>query len=822
MTIKKFALLSLFCAGTIFPLLAQPQTGAYRRAPGIITGQVWDAELATPIEYANVVLYRQLDTTRSQWRAMDTGRVVTGTITDAQGKFLLQDVPPGRFQVEISFIGYKTRRLDNVLVTPDGKVDLGRINLEQTALTMPEREVTAEKPRLEYRIDKKVINVAQDPALQSGTAVDVLEKVPSVKVDLEGNVTLRGLASFTVLIDGRPSQLEGNEALQQIPASTIERIELVTNPSVKYDPEGKAGIINVILKKQTRAGFSGILNLNAGNNNNFGGNMLLSLRQGIASFSIAPSINQMNFPGSRKSERWIKTPENETTFTTALGNTLFGGRFYGLRLGAEIQPNPQNYLGIGIRMEGRSGNRNQESDNWEWNSVSAETTAYKSKSSSINTGIQFSATIDASHNLGKKGHELTLRSSYGRNMHNDSTQTEDNTTDSLLDGRRTVEIRQGQRLDLKLDYTLPGREKDRFEAGYQTRLRFGPNATNRVAAFNPATGSYESLPQYSHTSNQKEQTHSLYATYSGNYKNFGALLGLRTEFTGRTVVIDDSSFSPLNRWNLFPSLHLSYQLPGENQLMASYTRRIDPPRGWDLAPVLTWMDAKNARQGNPNLKPEYIDSYEAGFLAHLGKHRVAVDGYCRFTHNLIERLQQPYQGSAILHTVANVGTDRALGVEANLDLAPFPWWNINLTGSIYDYRLILPDSTQKSFNYETGLTTDITLPTSTRFQFSLNYESPSASAQGTEAGHIWTNAAVRQALFNRQLLITFSVRDIFASSFHEDKTWGETFYSYNRLSRRGPMFSLGITYNLNNYRQQKRRQNSEEQEEEQQPLDYGY
>ncbi|MEO0074020.1 MAG: carboxypeptidase regulatory-like domain-containing protein, partial [candidate division WOR-3 bacterium] len=304
-------LLSLFISATSFAL-AQPDPGMRpplpNAPPATITGRVEDSELNVPVEYANVVLYRQRDSAAT-----------TGTVTRADGSFVLTGLRPGRYRVEVSFIGYRTWSSDEVRLSPGESRDLGLIKLQQRAVAVEGTEVTAERPRLEFRIDKKIVNVAQNPSVQSGTAVDALENTPGIKVDAENNVTLRGSSNFTVLIDGRPTLLEGSEALQQIPASTIENIEIITNPSAKYDPEGIAGIINVILKKRRQQGLAGMLNLTGGLPERYGGNLLLNLRSGIATATLGVNFDRMYFPGTRTVESWtrsIDTAAGQTDTTT--------------------------------------------------------------------------------------------------------------------------------------------------------------------------------------------------------------------------------------------------------------------------------------------------------------------------------------------------------------------------------------------------------------------------------------------------------------------------------------------------------------------------
>ncbi len=788
----------------VIPLVtAQPRGQMPIKGNGIISGFVWDGELSHPIEYANVVLYRQRDSS-----------MVNGTVTDERGRFTLTELPPGRYYLEVSFIGFKTSRIPDIQLGPDSRVNLGKIELQPAVIRMPEVEATAEKPKLEYRIDKKVINVAQNPALQSGSAVDALEQAPAVKVDIEGNVTLRGLSSFTVLIDGRPSPLEGSEALKQIPATTIERIEIVTNPSAKYDPEGKAGIINVILKKQRQSGISGILNLNTGNYGQFGGSLLLSARNRLGTFFIAPNLNRFAFPGTREATTWTITRTGDTIYRTSSGDMIYARKVYGLRAGAELQLTPNNRLNLSGRIGGNQGNRGQRALYKTWGTGKNETLNFTGGTDARDYGNQYSLDLNFSHNFGKKENELAINAGLFGNLHNDSTRTEDSVAGRISDGRMTLNNRYGNRLNLKIDYTLPLREKDKLEAGYQANLRLGPNQQSKLALFDTATQTYLSDTTYHHNSNQTENVQAVYATYSLNYRQFGALLGLRTEYSTRGVKIDGQTATPISQLDLFPSLHLSYSFPGERQLMASYTRRIDRPRGWDLSPFITWLDPKNVRQGNPNLKPEYIDAFEAGFLLPLGRSRLTLDGYYRLTHNLIQRFDSIYQDDIILHTVKNAGTDRAVGLEANLDINLFRLWNINLTGDLYDYRLRKDNNTDTtSFNWNIGITTDLTFPTGTRLQIQGRYESPTVTTQGREGASLFSSISARQALFNRQLLLTISARDIFASSFYEGETRGENFYTWSRFGRKGLSFSLGLTYNFNNYKPERRRTTEDHEEE---------
>lgn len=796
---------------------AQPGPGRESGGPGSIpqgtlSGRVFDADLNVPIEYANVVLYSLRDSSQ-----------VTGGITGPDGRFRLTGLRPGRFYLEVSFIGYKSRVIADVQLAPGAKVDMGLITLQQAVVAVQGVEAVAERPKLEYRIDKKVLDVGRQATAASGTAVDVLENAPSVKVDIEGNVSLRGSQNFTVLVDGRPTVFEPSEALQQIPASTIDKVEIITNPSAKYDPEGVSGIINVILKKQKRSGLNGIVNANGGWGGQYGGDFLFSYRHGIATSFIGANYNRRSFPGTRETERWTRYGDT-TSYINASGDSKWNPRFEGLRAGTDLQFTERDRTSVAGRYGSRNMNNSTTGAYEEWTEPGADTTSHGSTNSSVHGGGFFSLDLDHQHrfslvNNGREQHQLLGRLGYRYRGGDDETKTE--LTDSAkvpTSGWRTVESGPGGSFDARLDYTLPFGEKGKFEAGYGARMA-SSEEQNKAYEYNPAADSYEFRDEYSHTSRYTDAIHSLYSTGSAELGKFGFQAGLRGEYQGRAIeLVGELEPFALDRWDYFPTLHLSYRLPAEAQLMASYTRRIDRPRGWSLTPFLTWVDAYNVRQGNPDLKPEYISSYEAGFLKPFGANRVSVDAYYRVTTNKTEHVQSVYRENVILHTSANVGTDHALGVEGMLDLNPFKWWTVNLSGDVYDYRVVLGrDSSNKSFNWGGRLENEFRLPTNTRLQLNVRYRSPSASAQGTQAARFTTDVAVRQQFLNRQLSVTLQARDILGTGGHESTSGGENFHSYMNFRRGSPVLMLNVQWNFNNYRPERRQRATGEEELE--PID---
>ena len=788
-------------AATVF---AQPGRGPGPGRPaGTIAGHVYDAELNVPVEYANVVLYRQSDSTQ-----------VNGTITGDDGTWRITPVPPGRYYVEVSFIGYRPSTVSGVGVTPGATVNVGSTPLHQAAVAVEGTETVAERPTLTFEIDKKVVEVGKMATSRSGNAVDVLEDVPSVQVDVEGNVSLRGSENFTVLVDNRPSVLDASDALQQIPAASIDRIEIITNPSAKYDPEGVSGIINVLLKKEKSSGVSGTASVNAGLQGSYGGEFLFSYRRGIANLYLGGNYNHRAWPGTRSSESWTRNGDT-TNYVSASGESEGGGTFSGLRGGAELRLGTRDLTSISGSWGGRDFGRGQQAAYLEWTVPGTDTLAWLSDDWGGRGGSYWRASLDHVHTFGPDKHTLSARVNYGaRDFVSENITELFDSAGVQTEGRRSIEQGPRRRLDLSLDYVLPLRENDRLEAGYSGRIG-GPVEERQSWVYNPQADTYEFQEEYSHRTETRRRIHALYALYAGDLKPLGFQAGLRGEHVDRSIELVGDTLDPftLVRWDLFPTLHLSYDLPARQQVMASYTRRIHRPRAWYLEPYETWRDAYNVNRGNPDLKPEYIDAFEAGYQLPFGQSRLTFEGFWRITHDNVERIQQPYEGypNVILHTVTNAGTARSIGAEVMLDFRPVKWWNASLTGETYDYRvegeLNGRAFSRSSLNWGGRLSNSFYLPTNTMLQVNTRYRSPSVSAQGEREGHVSADLAVRQQFFKRQLTVTLQARDVLNTRRHEFTSGGgedDDFYTHYEFDRAWPSLRLNVTWNFNNYRPDRR------------------
>ncbi|MEO0078056.1 MAG: TonB-dependent receptor, partial [candidate division WOR-3 bacterium] len=474
--------------------------GPYQGPTATITGRVFDANLKNPVEYANVVLYRQRDSSQ-----------VTGTVTTATGQFELTGIAPGRYYIEVSFIGYRNRTVRDLQVGPGAKLDLGRIELRQTAVAVDGVEAVAERPELSYRIDKKVVDVSRMATAASGTAVDVLENVPSVKVDVEGNVSLRGSQNFTVLIDGAPSPIEGSDALQQIPAATIDRIEIITNPSARHDPEGVSGIVNVILKKQRQAGISGIASTDLSWPRRYGGSILVNYRLNGLSLFGGADVRHGGFPGTRLTESWTQDTAGNRTYSNSTGTGERRHDSYGLRAGGDYRFSNHDRTSISLRYGDHGFGMSQQATYERWRLPEADTTRELSCDTSRRGGNHLSVNLEHQHGFGREGHQLSGSVNYLRRSGTDRSVNLllDTTGRNIISGRRQEEKGPRQPLRLKLDYSLPLRIDDKLEAGVQAGIHRA-RSESRVWEYDRAADSFRD----SQTVTYADNVTAVYAQYA--------------------------------------------------------------------------------------------------------------------------------------------------------------------------------------------------------------------------------------------------------------------------------------------------------------------
>ncbi len=765
---------------------------------GKINGKIIDAETKVPMEYANVAIYSKKDS-----------KLITGGIANEAGLFEIVDLPFGAYYVEANFIGFEKTKISDVKIIPNSTtVDVGTIELSVSRQQVGAVDVIAERNRIEYKIDKKVINVTNDINAAGGSAVTVLENTPSVEVDIDGNVSLRGSTSFTVYIDGRPSVLSGSDALKQIPSSAIQNIEIITNPSVKYDPDGMAGIINVVMKKNVLSGINGIINVNLGTGNKYGTDLMLNYKTKKYNLFFGGNWNDETNSGTMHSNR--ETYQNDTTtFLTTdgrrdhthAGKQLKGGFDYYLTDKTSITVSSE--LGSYDFSEIGGGNLHKYQFPANIDVYSVQDNIATRTGNYVTANASFLTKFDEAglHKL-EGSFDYRNRPGFSHGTINEIVSDANyQRTNEALSQVITDENSTSNDYRMKLDYTLPLKEGAKFEAGLQSRME----NENEIFSF---SNFGVNDPKYTSDMYFKEDIHSIYSTYTGNLKGIQFMLGLRGEYNKRSI--DHSKADKpytLNRLDVFPSAHFSYELADKSQFMTSYSRRINRPDGRDLDPFPNYMNQYTIRIGNPELKPEYTDSYEFSYMRKFGDSFISFETFYRTTNDLMTRSTTVTDGISYMST-QNLNRDYSSGAEIMGNINATKWLLLNASFTIYNYKLkgeLDGKSIDKqSTNYSGRLNATVKFTPDSRLQLTGFYRGPSVSAQGDQKSMIFTNLAYRQDFMKKKLSATLSVRDLLGTAKFEGTSYGENFKSTFRMTREPRVLMLTLSYKINNYKMDKK------------------
>lgn len=787
MIIVRMTLISLILISVTYAQQTPVDSG------GTVTGRVYDQETGNPVEFANVILFSSADSSKSALDA--TGR---------NGEFTLRHIRPGFYFLQIQIIGYALRVIDQIHILRLRRAyNLGRIYISPTAIRLPNVVSEGRRSAVTYELDKQVIDVSQIKTALAGTAADVLENVPSVNVDINGNVSLRGSSSFQVLVDGRPSVMNAQDALQQIPASSIKSIEIMTNPTAKYDASGSAGIINIVLRKNSNLGLSGIVNLMGGLDDKYGGNFILQYKTPFLSYDFGLDLNRRSYPGTNKQEKQFIIGSN-TSFLNSDGNMLWQRIVSGVRGGLGFNFDRSDNLTLGGRYGTRAFHRFATLNFSQWTVEDPQKLYYLDNTNHNHSGNFYELNANYQHEFGKNGHEIVGNVSYQYSSSDETSMSTATQFATQIGGTKTTELGPQHELRGNIDYTLPIGKYEKFSAGSEFFSRIYQDI-NKLFVFDTTTSAFDFQAPYSHDNNFNRTRFAAYSMFSDRWDSLQVQIGFRTEYTYQLVAQTDTNQRfTFSRWDYFPSLHTSYSFAGGTQIMASYTRRIDRPDGGDLEPFYSWFDANNVHLGNPTVRPDLIDSYDVGVQTGVGPITLSNDVYYRFTHDKRKDIFSVYAPNVTLRTVANVGTDQSLGYEFGVAFNPVSFWQLNLMGDIYDYKISgviasIPFSNE-SVDWNIKSNNTFSFSPSTEVQLNTRYYSPSVTAQGTWGGYFTTDLAVKQEIIGKTLTLTLQANDLFSTGRREFTSQGVDFYNYNYYYRRAPMVVLNLRYTFNNYK----------------------
>jgi len=770
-----------------------------------ISGVILDEETDQPMEYANVAVYSAQDSS-----------LVTGGITNENGEFEITGVGYGVFFLEANFIGFDKTKVENISLDSDSfVVDIGKIDLTPSAVALDAVNVVADKAAVEYKLDKKVVNVSQVISAVGGTAVDVLENTPSVQVDIEGNVSLRGSSNFTVLIDGRPSVLSGSDALRQIPSSALENIEIITNPSAKYEPDGTAGIINLVMKKNAMNGLNGIVNASVGTGDKYRGDFTLNYRTEKVNYFIGADWRDETNYGNmfRSTETFLG---DTTEYLNMNGSRDFVRGGHNFKAGADLYLSENTTLTLagelGKSKSERSGGGETENFTIPAGeavySVNEETSARENDFYSLNANFQ--------HKFNDEGHRLEASAFYsGEEGTDDEMEGEIlsdavfNKTNEYLTRVSSMETEEENEFRFKLDYTNPFSESGRFEAGLQSRLE-SEIETMDFRDLDQASNSWITNEEFSSSTDFRRDIHAVYSTFANKIGKLEYMAGLRGELTIREIMNTRAAeASSLNRFDVFPTAHFSYPVHETTELMASYSRRINRPSGRDLDPMPTYYNRYTIRFGNPDLKPEYTNSFEIGAMKRFGNQRsyLSADVFRRVTNNKIDRTETLGDDGVFYLNTDNFDKDYATGVEVTGNLGVQEWLIVNASLSMFNYRItgVLDNVSfdRESTNWSGRMNSTFKFGENSRLQLTGYYRGPSVSAQGESKGMFYSNFSYRHEFFERKLSATLSLRDPFGTAKFERETQAENFNSSFRWEREPRVVMLTLSYKINNFKEER-------------------
>lgn len=796
-TLIQFLTVLIF-ANTAFGVSDEDDSKAAR-----IYGIVIDEVTGERLEFANVAVYSKADSA-----------LVTGGITNEKGRFEITGLGYGEYYLEAHFLGFRKKNIDNIVVNEDLPApDLGRISLTPSAVELGSVDVVADKAQVEFKLDKKVVNVSQVISAIGGTAVDVLENTPSVQVDIEGNVSVRGSSNFTVLIDGRPSVLSGSEALRQIPSSALESIEIITNPSAKYEPDGMAGIINLVTKKNSMNGLSGIVNASAGTGDKYRGDFTLNYRTEKFNFLLGADWRDETNYGSMSSSR--ETFSNDTTrYLFMDGARNFNRSGHNLKGGVEWFASDKTTLSLSAEMGKSVNNRYGSGETRSYTVPGTQEVFSVTDEESERINDFYSFNFNFQHNFNSEGHKLEGMAFYSGE---EGTDTEEESevlanaqfqrSNTYLERVFSLETEEEKEFRLKLDYTYPFSETGRFEAGLLSRIDAETEGLT-FEVFDQETNSWIINEDFTSITDFRRDIHALYSTYSNAFGNFEYMTGLRGELTLREIKNTNAAEpSELNRIDLFPTIHTSYKLGENNELMASYSRRINRPSGRDLDPNPNYYNRYTIRIGNPDLEPEYTDSYELGALRRFGRSYLSLDAFHRVTNNKIDRYQTLEDDVFYLRT-GNFDKDYATGLELTGNIQFTQWLLVNASTSVYNYRIsgtLGEDAFDRSStNWNGRMNTTLRFSENSRMQVNAFFRGPSVSAQGESKAMFFSNLSYRHEFFDKKLSATLSVRDPLGTAKFERESYGEDFNSWFQWKREPRVVMLTLSYRLNNFKSNNR------------------
>ena len=799
--IKYLALLVLTIS--VYQLMAQSKSEA--KVNKDISGFILDKSTQNPVEFATVSVFQISDLS-----------FVGGAISDYKGRFNLA-LSPGKYELQIQFLTYKSKTLQiSILKNDPNNINLGRIVLEQDTKELDEVIVKSERTQMELRLDKKVYNVRKDLSNLGGSAADILDNLPSVAIDVDGNVSLRGSNNVKILIDGKPSGLVGlssSDALRQLQGNVIDRVEIITNPSARYDAEGQAGIINIILKKERAKGLNGSFSINTGYPDNHGGSISINLRKKWVNLFTNFGGNYRNAPGTAFSNQKFNYPD--TSYRTNIDRDMArGGLNYSSRFGADFFINKSTKLTAYYLFRFSDENNFTKMTYNDYDQLNNFSQLLRDDQQlEDDQNLEFGMNLEK--NFKRKGHKLTFDfQSQDNNEIGNSNVVEDfrdigeedfNTVSFMTSKNSEGE----KRMMLQMDYFHPLGEAGSFELGSRFTLR---EIFNNYLVQDSDDGQlYIDNTNLSNDFNYDENIYAFYGIFSNEFEKLSYQIGSRYEISDvSTELLNTAQKNNQNYANFFPSVFITYNLVNKHKLQASYSRRIQRPRLWSLNPFFSISDTRNFWVGNPNLRPSYADSYELGYLQNFDNSSFYFGAYHRHSTNIEQRITSVVDTLGLSNVTItkpeNLGLRNSMGLEMNGSLEISKWWNLNGNANFFysntEGTLLVENAAPKvlsaeAYSFSTRFNNNFKFKKLFDAQINLTYRAPQNTTQGKRLSMMSLDLGFSKDVLNKNGTLSLSIRDLFNTRKYRGITELENYYTEYEYQRRRRQSILSFTYRLN-------------------------
>ena len=753
--------------------------------------------------------YATISVTNTENKAL-----VNGGIADDNGEFAFK-IKPGRYNLSFEYIGFEPFAVNTKMFSEN--FDLGNITLEPKSTELEGVDVVGQQAELEIRLDKRIYNVSQSLVTKGGTVSDVLENVPSVSVDIDGNIELRGNTSVRILIDGKPSGLVsigGVDALSKLPAETIEKVEVITSPSARYQAEGATGIINIITTKKFLKGLNGVFSASAGSYESYGGTANINYKKGKFNFFTNSGYSDnTDVGGASQDNRYASSDEIDRFIERRSFDRRREG--YNFNFGTDVTLNKKTAFTLIYTNTHRDGvdvtvnNQTQfEKDNTEIRSTRNEDEV------DLDNNHQFS--INFEHKFNEDGHQLTANLQRERNEEMESALLQsfaENGTPSEPFETNITDEQQDRDL-AQIDYVYPIDKNTQFEAGYRGTV------TKQLTDFQvDVEGNPTISENLSNTLDYSEEIHALYTQFGKKFGDFSFLAGLRLEDTQVGVYQRKGDYENGDKkyTDLFPTLNLGWAIDPTTSITLGYNRRISRPSGRLLNPFQSRSSRTSTFQGNPEVNPSYSNGVDIAYLKQFKKFTLNSSIYYRHTTESISRVAVNSGETVLVNDIeidvikrfpVNLGTTDEYGVEFNSSIRAIKGMRTNL--SVNFFRRVEKGS-YEGVNYDTestswsgSMSNSYVLPYKIRSQVSLRYRGPNKSAFGTSKGFLYTDLALSKEVLNEQATVNFRFSDLFDTVKYRYKTITDDVTIDGEYQRRKPTFTLSFTYR---FRQEEQRQN---------------